>query len=441
VRVLMHAMPDVPAHALIRAVLDMPMRALTRAVLDVPVHALMRAVAPPLLAMPRYSLLHMTLHIEASGEVHGGGYDKLGDEWEEFEVTGLCNKDTGDWSLNRRCIGVDYSIWYSGYTDMHGAWGVYTSQRPDAASRAFAISAGRQPRVFRLFRDASLVCEYTGPPAAAAEAAAAAAASARGVAELAAAAATEAAAAASRTAAAGAAASDVNVEAAGVAVTKPLAAPACGAAGVALDVVPGSAGVGPGSAGVALGSAGVAPGGATSETADACAAAAPAEVWQASEQWQQQRHEPSTEAADIPGLHANLRKWGAPCSVCVADREHTQSACAHTSSVERLTDRDAIAVASALKNVAEMIPDMADVPQGDLLLCDAQNVPSPASRSALHALDAVGGPDQSCDSAAAHALLCMQRQPRTPGCMHAHPRSHPIEVFESDGFSILDAHI
>ncbi|KAG1680121.1 hypothetical protein FOA52_000234 [Chlamydomonas sp. UWO 241] len=132
-----------------------------------------------------FSLVHMALaFLTASGddaalspgaragrcEVHGTGYDKLGDAWEEFEVSGHIAPATGEWTLQRRYRGVEYAVWYCGWSDAFGAWGWYTSQRPEGAQgpgSAFTVSAGRQPRVFRLFSDASLAPEHTGPAVAA----------------------------------------------------------------------------------------------------------------------------------------------------------------------------------------------------------------------------------------------------------------------------------
>ena len=120
--------------------------------------------------------MHVQLSFDKLGAIRGGGYDQLGDSWEEFVVQGHHDPASGEWGMQRRFLHVDSTILYSGYADLHGAWGVYSSQRiADSAAAVFSSSSGqqaRQPRVFRLFRDEALVPQFPWyfPAAAATEA-------------------------------------------------------------------------------------------------------------------------------------------------------------------------------------------------------------------------------------------------------------------------------
>ena len=123
-----------------------------------------------------YSLVHVQLSFDKLGAIRGGGYDQLGDSWEEFVVQGHHDPGSGEWAMQRRFLHVDSTVLYSGYADLYGAWGVYSSQRiADSAAAVFSSSSGqqpRQPRVFRLFKDEALVPQFPWhfPAVAAAEA-------------------------------------------------------------------------------------------------------------------------------------------------------------------------------------------------------------------------------------------------------------------------------
>eukprot|EP00798_Chlamydomonas_sp_ICE-L_P002651 gene2651-5029_t len=85
-------------------------------------------------------LIRFTLSFDPiSGRLHGCGDDKVGDEQEEFEVTGTLVMSTGIWTLQRRYL--------------NSPWGVYNSQRASGLAQTFVVSSSRQPRVFRLFTD------------------------------------------------------------------------------------------------------------------------------------------------------------------------------------------------------------------------------------------------------------------------------------------------
>ncbi|GAX86107.1 hypothetical protein CEUSTIGMA_g13520.t1, partial [Chlamydomonas eustigma] len=106
-----------------------------------------------------FSLLHVQLTFNLkSGSVRGGGYDLLGDTWEEFIVKGRQDAHTGEWNLTRTYVNVGSTVLYTGYSDLHGAWGVYRTQRiQEAAAAMFSASSGvRQPKVFRLFQNETL---------------------------------------------------------------------------------------------------------------------------------------------------------------------------------------------------------------------------------------------------------------------------------------------
>mmetsp|Transcript_34951 Transcript_34951/g.99090 ORF Transcript_34951/g.99090 Transcript_34951/m.99090 type:complete len:431 (-) Transcript_34951:1059-2351(-) len=85
------------------------------------------------------------------GQVFGGGTEDIGNEQEdEFVIEGAV-RNGQKWELTKTFYN-QHKVVYKGFSDMHGAYGVYYSDRDRDPTWSFRVSLETAPRVFRLFR-------------------------------------------------------------------------------------------------------------------------------------------------------------------------------------------------------------------------------------------------------------------------------------------------